>query len=98
MTDDIKLWLPPMLTLLGTLIVVTFTAWLSTRSVHAMIGELRQEMRADMASLRGELRTEMASMRGELRLDIQRIENKLDHVADTQAAHSEAIAELKKRG
>ena len=33
--DDIRLWLPPMLTLLGTLIVVVFTAWLNTRAVMA---------------------------------------------------------------
>jgi hypothetical protein len=33
--DDIRLWLPPMLTLLGTLIVVVFTAWLNTRAVLA---------------------------------------------------------------
>jgi hypothetical protein len=33
--DDIRLWLPPMLTLLGTLIVVVFTAWLNTRAVVA---------------------------------------------------------------
>ena len=84
MTDDIKIWLPPMLTLLGTLIVVTFTAWLSTRSVHAMMGELRQEVRADIATFRGEL----ATLRGELKLDILRIENKLDHYAETQASHS----------
>jgi len=84
MADDIKIWLPPMLTLLGTLIVVTFTAWLSTRSVHSMIGELRQEVRGDLAMLRGELR-----------LDILRIENKLDHYAEVQATHSE---KLNKRG
>jgi hypothetical protein len=67
MTDDIKFWLPPMLTLLGTLIVVTFTAWLNTRSVHAMIAELRQAVRAYIAELRGELK-----------LNILRIENKVD--------------------
>jgi len=33
--DDIRLWLPPMLMLLGTLIVVVFTAWLNTRAVMA---------------------------------------------------------------
>jgi hypothetical protein len=41
MTDDIKIWLPPMLTLLGTLVVITFTAWLNTRSVHAMASQWR---------------------------------------------------------
>ncbi len=105
MTDDIKLWLPPMLTLPGTLIVVTFTAWLNTRSVHAMIAELRQAVRADTAELRGqvradiaELRTEVAVKYGELKLDILRIENKLDHYAETQASHSEEIGRLKGRG
>ncbi len=87
MTDCVKLWLPPMLTLLGTLIVVTFTAWLNTRPVPAMIAELRQEVRADIAELRGELK-----------LDILRLENKLDHYAETQASHSEEIGRLKGRG
>jgi hypothetical protein len=86
MTDDIKIWLPPMLTLLGTLIVVTFTAWLSTRSVHAMIDALRHEMRADLTELRGELK-----------LDILRIENKLDHYAETQASHAESIEKLQRK-
>ena len=75
MTDDLKIWLPPMLTLLGTLIAITFTAWLSTRSVHAMIAEVQ----------------------GELKLDILRIENKLDHFAETQASHSERIDRLERR-
>jgi len=105
MTDDIKLCLPPVLTLLGTFIVVTFTAWLNTRSVHAMIAELRQAGRADIAELRtevaeglGELRTDLSQLRGELKLDILRLENKLDHYAKTQASHSEEIRLLKGRG
>ena len=71
MTDDVKIWLPPMLTLLGTLIVITVTAWLNTRSVQAMIDALRQETRADLTQTRGELK-----------LDLLRIENKLDHYAE----------------
>jgi len=105
MTDDIELWLPPMLTLLGTLIVIMFTAWLNTRSVHAMIAELRQAGRADSAELRtefavkfGELPTDLTQLRGELKLDILRLENKLDHYAETQATHSEGIRRLKERG
>jgi hypothetical protein len=87
MTDDIKLWLPPMLTLLGTLIIVTFTARLNTLSVHAIIAELRMAVRADIAELRGELK-----------LDILRIENKVDHYAETRASHSEEIGRLKAAG
>lgn len=33
--DDVRLWLPWMLTLLGTLIVVPFTACLNTQAVMA---------------------------------------------------------------
>jgi hypothetical protein len=56
-----------MLTLLGNVIVVTFTAWFNTRSVRAMFAELRQAIRADIAELRGELK-----------LAILGIENKVD--------------------
>jgi hypothetical protein len=83
-----------MLTLLGMLIVVTFTAWLNTRSVHAMIAELRHTVRADLA----EVRTEVAVKYGELKLDILRIENKLDHYAETQATHGEEIRRLRGHG
>lgn len=54
--DGINLWLPWMLTLLGNVIVVTFTAWLSARSVHARIAEVRQAIHADFAELREELK------------------------------------------
>jgi hypothetical protein len=76
-----------MLTLLGTLIVVTFTAWLSTRSVHATIDALRHETRADLAGMRATI----AEVKGELKLDILRMENKLDHyrrnAGEPQRAH-----------
>jgi formate/nitrite transporter FocA (FNT family) len=55
MTDDTRLWLPWMLTLLGNVIGVTFTAWFNTRSVRAMFAELRQAMHADIAELREEI-------------------------------------------
>ena len=47
--------------------------WLNAKSVHAMIGELRQA-RADVA----EVRTEIAAKDRELKLDTLRIGNKLD--------------------
>lgn len=100
MTDDVKIWLPPMLTLLGTLIVVTFTAWLSSRSVHAMIDAVRQEIqtvRQELQTVRHEMRAEIAGVRSELKLDILRIENKIDHYAETQASHSERIERLERR-
>jgi hypothetical protein len=58
-TDDLKIWLPPFLTLLGTLIVVVFTAWLNTRAVLGQVekgmAELRLELKLEMEHLRLEL-------------------------------------------
>jgi hypothetical protein len=59
--DDVNLWLPLMLTLLGTAMAVTFTAWLSTRSVHAIIAEVRQAIRVESAELREELKQRFGS-------------------------------------
>jgi hypothetical protein len=66
MTDDTKLWLPWMLTLLGNVSVVTFTAWFNRRSVCAMIAELRQAIRADIAETRGELKLNSLSNRNKV--------------------------------
>jgi hypothetical protein len=40
--DDIRLWLPWAVTLLCTLIVVVFTAWLNTRAVMAKFEAIDQ--------------------------------------------------------
>lgn len=70
MTDDLKIWLPPMLTLLGTSIVVVFTAWLNTRAVLAQIGK-------EMADLRGELKGEVVSLRLEMRTDFAEVKSRV---------------------
>ena len=65
----VNLWLPPILTLLGTLIVVVFTAWLNAKAVIAKVGvekrldglhEDIREIRADVKLLTGFLRAWMA--------------------------------------
>lgn len=71
MTDDLRLWLPPMLTILGTLIVVVFTAWLNTRAVLGQMekgmAELRLELKSEISSLRLELRTELADVKSRIK-------------------------------
>jgi len=123
MTDDIKLCFPPMLTLLGTLIVVTFTACLNTRVVGAkidalngridglngrvndvkeMLGnritDMKETLGNQIADTKETLRAESRATVAELTVTLQRIENKLDHYAETQAGHSEDITRLKERG
>jgi len=70
MNPQVQLWMPPVLSIFGTLIVVVFTAWLNTRALSAQIESLRR----DMESLRRELdakvesvRSEVAALRAEMR-------------------------------
>ena len=94
-----------MLTLLGTLLVVTFTAWLSTRAVGAKIdgldgrvNDVKEILGNRITDKKETLRAESRATVAELTLMLQRIENKLDHYAETQAGQSEDIRRLKERG
>ncbi len=78
MSDDLRLWLPPMLTLIGTLIVVVFTAWINNRAVFARLDG--QEER--FATLRQEIRANIAEAIAPINLALARIENKVDQLAD----------------
>ncbi len=77
----------PLLTLVITLLAI-FGAMIGTR-------KSTEDMR-DV--LRAEFRSAITEAVAPINLTLQRIENKLDHVTETQATHSEAIAELKRRG
>ena len=59
--------------------------------MHSMIGELRQEVRADIATFRGELKLDILRVESAMKIDILRIENKLDHYAGVEAGHSEKL-------
>jgi hypothetical protein len=48
--------------------------------------------------LRAEFRAGVSEVKTDLSLVLQRIENKLDHVVETQAHHSERLDRLEKKG
>lgn len=75
--DDIKLWLPPMLTLLGTLIVIVFTAWLNTRVVGAKIDALNARFEGIESRLDA-INTRFDDMRDLWRAGLRRVEEVLD--------------------
>ena len=52
MTQQIVLWMPAILSLFGTLIVVVITAWMNTRSLSSQIDALRAETRQGFTELR----------------------------------------------
>jgi uncharacterized protein HemX len=65
---------------------------------NSRITEAKETLRAEIQTLRADMSTGFARTSGEINLILQRIENKLDHYAETQATHSERIDKLEKGG
>ena len=59
MNPQLQLWMPAVLSLFGTLIVVVLTAWLDTRMLSAQVESVRSELRAEIGTLRAELGAEI---------------------------------------
>ncbi len=66
MNPQVQVWMPAVLSLFGTLIVVVLTAWLNTRMLSAQVEALRSELRGEMAALRAETRGEVGALRAEM--------------------------------
>jgi len=78
MNAQVQLWLPAILALFGSLIVVVLTAWINTRMLSAQITAVDsriEAVRSEMGALRAEMRQGFAEL--ELRLTRQIME--LDH-------------------
>jgi hypothetical protein len=71
MNAQVQAWMPAILALFGSLIVVVLTAWINTRMLSAQI----EAVRSEIGTLRTETRQGLAEL--ELRLTKQIME--LDH-------------------
>lgn len=80
MSSQAQLWMPAILALFGSLIVVSFTAWINTRAVlahieavRAELGVLRAEFKKDLAEFELRLNTRLSSLERRIeRLEEQR--------------------------
>lgn len=84
MNPQLQLWMPAVLSLFGTLIVVVLTAWLNTRmlsaqveSVRVQIESVRTELRSDMRALEERIGKQLAEL--ELRLTKQLLDLTLEY-------------------
>jgi len=62
MTPQVQMWMPAILALFGSLLVVVFTAWLNTKVLTAQIEALRTETRQGFAELRLDFHTEISPL------------------------------------
>src|ERR1039458_2182692 len=65
MTPQVQIWMPAILALFGSLLVVVLTAWLNTKALSAQIEGVDKKLTAQIEALRAETRQGFA----ELRLD-----------------------------
>ena len=65
MPPQVQIWMPTILALFGSLLVVVFTAWLNTKALSAQIEGVDQKLTAQIEALRAEMRLGFS----ELRLD-----------------------------
>ncbi len=60
MTAQVQIWMPTLLALFGSLLVVVISAWLNTKALSARIEALRAETRQGFAELRLDFHTEIS--------------------------------------
>jgi len=70
MNQTVQPWMPAILALFGSLMVVVITAWLNTKALSAQIDAVRAEIKA----LRVELHVEMNALRAEMKQQIAEAE------------------------
>ena len=78
MQPELQTWMPAILALFGSLIVVVVTAWMNTKALSAQIDALRSEM----AALRAEFRKEMAEFRLEMHKESSELRRRIDRLED----------------
>jgi CII-binding regulator of phage lambda lysogenization HflD len=76
----------PLLTLVITLLAIFGAMYNNRKGTEDMRDVLRAEFRSSVIEVKADLSA-----------IVMRIENKLDHYAETQATHSEQISRLEKR-
>jgi hypothetical protein len=95
----------PLVSPVATLMIVFVGILFSNRHIDVRIADLtalfraenatlRAEMKLDNAELRAEMKRDNAELRSEMNLTLLRLENKIDHIADMVASHSERLDKL----
>jgi hypothetical protein len=73
MNQSVQVWMPAILALFGSLIVVVITAWLNTKTLSAQIEAMRAEMKQHIAEAELRITKEIIEVKGRVeRLEEQR--------------------------
>jgi len=79
-----QLWMPAVLSLFGTLVVVVLTAWLNTRMLSAQIDALRSEVRSEMRALEEHVGRQIAELELRLTKQISERAHRIERLEETR--------------
>jgi len=78
MSSQAQLWMPAILALFGSLIVMSFTAWINTRAVLAHI----EAVRAELGALRAEFKKDLAEFELRLNTRLSALERRIERLEE----------------
>jgi len=84
MSPQLQFWMPTVLSLFGTLIVVVFTAWLNTRSLSAQIDARTDAVNSRIDALRAELKQSLAEMELRLTKQIMELSSRVERLEEAR--------------
>lgn len=84
MTPQTQMWMPAILALFGSLIVVVITAWMNTKALTAQVAGLRGEIKGEINSLRAETKQGFAELRLEFHTGFSELSRRVERLEESR--------------
>ena len=82
MTPQVLTWMPTILALFGSLLVVVFSAWLNTKALSAQIEGVDKKLTAQIEALRAEMRQGFAELRLDFHTEISQLTRRVERLEE----------------
>ena len=80
MTPQVQIWMPAILALFGSLLVVVLTAWLNTKALSAQIEGVDKKLTAQIEALGTETRQGFAELRLDFHTEISQLTRRVERL------------------
>ena len=85
MLPQVQIWMPTILALFGTLVVVIFSAWLNTKALSAQIDGVDKKLAAQVEALRAETKQGFAELRLDFYTEISQLSRRVERLEEQGA-------------
>jgi hypothetical protein len=85
MPAQVQTWMPTILALFGSLLVVVFTAWLNTKAISAQIEGVDKKLTAQIEALRAETRQGFAELRLDFHKEISGLAHRVERLEEPRS-------------